>query len=191
MRHPDLEPIVEPDRRIAIAGRSSDHYRPLHPDRAPVARSCTHHAFSWNLTSPFSKKPTIWLAAATPALLFASRVWAPIFFLVKITLFIYLSPTSSLISSAFFGATSLRQQKSGLSFNTSTNSPSCTTSWRAVLINVPPLGICESKALLIDSFVSGVKGTCRETYWCLKRSATESTGVAPISAIFSFGMYGS
>merc|ERR1719362_244427 len=110
MRHPDLEPIVEPDRRIAIAGRSSDHYRPLHPDRAPVARSCTHHAFSWNLTSPFSKKPTIWFAAATPALLFASRVWAPIFFLGKITLFMYLSPTSALISSAFPGITSLREQ---------------------------------------------------------------------------------
>lgn len=34
---------------------------------------------------PFSKKPTIWLAAATPALSLASEVWAPIFFLVKIS----------------------------------------------------------------------------------------------------------
>merc|ERR1719229_174254 len=76
--------------------------------RALINFRSPFHAFTWNLTSPFSKKLTIWFAAATPALLFASSVWAPIFFLVKMTRFMYLSPTTSLTASAFFGATSDR-----------------------------------------------------------------------------------
>merc|ERR1712039_1105163 len=51
----------------------------------------------------FSKKFTIWLAAATPALLLASMVCAPIFFLVKMTRFMYLSPTRALISIGVLG----------------------------------------------------------------------------------------
>lgn len=40
------------------------------------------YLFTWKVRSPFSKNLTIWLAAASPALMLASEVSAPIFFLV-------------------------------------------------------------------------------------------------------------
>jgi len=85
----------------------------LHVARQPNVAIASHsprdcYALTWNLTSPDSKKPTIWFAAATPALLLASKVWAPIFFFVKITRFPILSPTTLDISSADLGATSQR-----------------------------------------------------------------------------------
>ena len=43
-------------------------------------------------------------------------------------------------------------------------------------------------ALLMEAFVSSVKGTWRETYWCSKRPATVATGSAPISCIHNFGI---
>merc|ERR1711976_284950 len=66
----------------------------------PIELRCENrgapHALRENLVSPFSKKPMIWFAAATPALLLASVVCAPIFFLVTIARFIHLSPTTAL-----------------------------------------------------------------------------------------------
>merc|ERR1712190_444463 len=59
------------------------------------------YALTWKRTSPFSKKLTIWFAAATPALLLASSVCAPIFFFVKISRFMFRSPAASVISLAF------------------------------------------------------------------------------------------
>gem|GEM_PF-3523034 len=41
-----------------------------------------NYLFTWKVLSPFSKKPTICRAAARPALMLASEVSAPIFFLV-------------------------------------------------------------------------------------------------------------
>ena len=37
------------------------------------------YLFTWNLVQPVAKKLLIWLAAAIPALMLASSVWAPIF----------------------------------------------------------------------------------------------------------------
>ena len=38
-----------------------------------------NYLFTWNLRSPVAKKLIIWRAAATPAFILASAVWAPIF----------------------------------------------------------------------------------------------------------------
>ena len=39
-----------------------------------------NYLFTWNLRLPVAKKSTIWRAAARPAFMLASAVWAPIFF---------------------------------------------------------------------------------------------------------------
>ena len=39
-----------------------------------------NYLFTWNLRFPVAKKSTIWRAAARPAFMLASAVWAPIFF---------------------------------------------------------------------------------------------------------------
>merc|ERR1712072_104825 len=109
------------------------------------------HLFTWQRTSPSLKKRTICSAAAIPALLFASDVWAPIFFLVTKQR-AALSPKAALMASKFFGWTSATYPKSGRDSKIARRSSSCTTSGRAELIRTAFFGIFPISALLMQFF---------------------------------------
>ena len=82
--HPGTAVYPEP---VRLAGQGGGVVRPLtrepeRPGTGPHGPAAADQ-FTWNVLSPFSKKLTIWRAAARPALMLASAVCAPIFLEVK------------------------------------------------------------------------------------------------------------